>query len=79
MDARKNLAVEPSGPAAALGIAPGDVIVNVDNRDANDCDMVTLHEILTREPGTKIPLRLRRTTQDFDIALELQSRLTSRR
>jgi hypothetical protein len=71
--------VEPSGPGASAGLIAGDVIVRVDNRDANDCDMVALHEILTRQPGSRIPLRLRRATQNFDVALELQSRFSSRR
>src|SRR5581483_891655 len=72
-------AVEPSGPAAGSGIAPGDVIVAVEGRNATDCDMVSLHEIMTHEPGATVSLRLRRSDQTFDTAIRLQSRLVSRR
>jgi hypothetical protein len=67
--------VEPVGPAAALGVAPGDVVMSVAGRDAHQHDMVSLHEVLTREPGTLVPLKLSRKGQTFEVAVQLESRL----
>lgn len=72
-------AVEPAGPAAALGIVPGDVIMTVAGRDANEHDMVSLHEALTREPGVSVALKLNRNGQTYDVAVQLESRLGVRR
>jgi predicted metalloprotease with PDZ domain len=68
-------AVEPAGPAAALGIAPGDVIMALEGRDAHEHDMVSLHEVLTREAGASVPMKLNRNGQTFEVAVQLESRL----
>jgi hypothetical protein len=67
--------VERGGPGAVQRIQPGDVILSVDGRDANSCDMVALHETLTREPGAKVAMQLRRSGQAFNANVELKSRL----
>ena len=72
-------AVEPAGPAATLGIVPGDVIVAVDGCDAREHDMVSLHEALTREPGASVPLKLNRNGWEYEVAVQLQSRLLTYR
>ena len=68
-------AVERGGPGALQRVQPGDVILSVDGRDAKACDMVALHEVLTREPGTTVAIQLRRSGHSFNANVELQSRL----
>jgi hypothetical protein len=72
-------AVEPTGPAATLGIVPGDVIMTVAGRDAREHDMVSLHEVLTWEPGAPVAMKLSRNGQQYEVALQLESRLALRR
>jgi hypothetical protein len=71
--------VERGGPGAAQALQSGDVILTVEGRKATECDMASLHEILTRQAGARVPLQLRRNSQPFSVTLELQNRQLMRR
>jgi S1-C subfamily serine protease len=65
--------VEPGSPAAAAGIAPGDVITSFEEQPIED--PATLVLLLTRTPiGTEVPLTIRRDDKDQTITVRVGRR-----
>jgi len=56
-------AVLPSSPAQKAGLAPGDVILEVDGRDARE------EGALRMRPGVRYALRIRRGDAEREVAL----------
>jgi Aspartyl protease/PDZ domain len=66
--------VDPQGPASKLGIAPEDVIVRINEQNANDYDLFALGRLLTSQVGSKVSLTIRRKKKEFDVTLILAER-----
>jgi S1-C subfamily serine protease len=56
-------AVLPGSPAQKAGLAPGDVILEVDGRDARE------EGALRMRPGVRYALRIRRGDAEKEVAL----------
>jgi hypothetical protein len=70
--------VEPDTPAAKSGLRVGDVIEALDGRswDVPGADLRFKAEVMSRRPGDKVTLRIRRRgeAQPVDVELELAER-----
>jgi hypothetical protein len=62
------------GPGAEIGLKPQDVLVRVNGKDAAEYDHFALREVLTSEPGRRIPLTIRRGQREFDAELVLSEK-----
>lgn len=65
-------AVHPTGPAAAAGIQPGDVIRAVAGREVADAGALKFR-LATGALGTTIPITVVRDGEPFDVELALQT------
>ncbi len=58
-------------PAAKAGVRPGDVIVTVNEVDADGLSVFDIEDRLGGKPGTPVPLRLKRAGQDEPLDLTI--------
>jgi serine protease Do len=65
--------VTPGGPAAVAGLKPGDAILKVDGRDAEDAETVT-RAVTRKRPGDRITLELFRRGQRLSLEVTLVAR-----
>jgi S1-C subfamily serine protease len=63
-------AVDPSSPAAGAGIAPGDLIVAVDNRSVRTMEDLQA-AVALRAPGRTVSVSLRRGTRRWTVSVAL--------
>jgi hypothetical protein len=62
--------VIPKGPAALAGIQPGDLILTIQGKPANQVQKL-IQEIQTLPPGTQLPIELLRSGQKLTLTLTL--------
>lgn len=65
--------VTPGGPAAMAGLKPGDAILKVDGRDAENAETVT-RAVTRKRPGDQITLELFRRGQRLSLEVTLVAR-----
>ncbi|MBJ7409440.1 MAG: trypsin-like peptidase domain-containing protein [Phenylobacterium sp.] len=65
--------VTPGGPAAVAGLKPGDAILKVDGRDAENAETVT-RAVTRKRPGDQITLELFRRGQRLSLEVTLVAR-----
>ncbi|MCE8002600.1 Do family serine endopeptidase [Billgrantia ethanolica] len=65
--------VVPEGPAAAAGLRPGDVLLEVDGRPILDA-RAAMSDIAAIQPGATLPLTLVRSGETFTVDLEVGER-----
>jgi S1-C subfamily serine protease len=65
--------VQRSGPAAAAGLQPGDVIVGLDG-DAAGSAIEIMNAIAARRPGEQIQLQIARGSQQLALRIEVVER-----
>ena len=63
--------IRKTGAAAAAGIKAGDVLVQINGKDALEYDPFTLRQLLTSEGGTKVPITIRRGRRTIELELTL--------
>lgn len=65
--------VEPNGPAAAAGIAAGDVLTAVEGQDIASLDIDQIKNMVKGQEGTTVKLRLLRDEQPYEVQVERKS------
>lgn len=65
------IAVKKDGPGDAAGVAPRDVLVRINGRDATQYDHFALRELLTSEGGKRVPITIRRMGRQIDMEVVL--------
>ena len=68
-------AVKPGGPGESAGVKPGDEVLILGDEDASKVNMFRVRQVLTSEPGTSVPMTVRRGGQDIRVSLLLKDRL----
>jgi S1-C subfamily serine protease len=61
----------PKGPALTIGLEPGDVITNINNKDISGMEELR-REIMKQRVGSAIELKINRKNDIFDAKLELR-------
>ncbi len=65
------LAVYPEGPAAGVGVRPGDRFVHIEGFQARDMRIADAVERMRGEPGTVVHVGIRREGVDEDVQLSI--------
>jgi serine protease DegS len=65
--------VQRSGPAAAAGLQPGDVIVGLDGDPAGNAIEI-MNAIAERRPGQQVKLHIDRAGRQLSLQVEVQER-----
>jgi C-terminal processing protease CtpA/Prc len=61
------------GPAATVGVQPGDVLLQIDETLARDYDPFALRELLTSRGGRTVALAVRRGERQINFELVLDN------
>ncbi len=67
--------VEEDSPAAAAGLRPGDIVLELDGRTAPDLTLWELQEMLQINPGRRVPMVVRRGGETLRLELVLRRRV----
>jgi serine protease DegQ len=65
--------VQKGGPAERAGVKPGDVLLAVNGKPVADPQGM-LSVVAALQPGTKVPLKLRREARDLELEVEIAKR-----
>jgi Do/DeqQ family serine protease len=65
--------VQKGGPAERAGVKPGDVLLAVNGKAVADPQGM-LNVVAALQPGTKVPLKLRREARDVEVEVEIEKR-----
>ena len=64
-------AVMKDGPAAAAGIKPKDVMLQIDGKNVADLDFLSIRQLLTSHVGRRVRISIRRGKIDKDVTVIL--------
>ena len=68
---------ERDGPAATMGIRPGDYLVSVNGQQVEDKSILEVENLLIGAPGSKIKVEIFRSTMSEPLKLELALKIPS--
>lgn len=68
---------EQDGPAAQVGIRPGDYLISVNGQIVEDKSILEAESYLLGEPGTKVQLEIFRSSRSNPLEIELTLRVPS--
>jgi Do/DeqQ family serine protease len=68
--------VQKGGPAERAGVKPGDVLLAVNGKAVADPQGM-LNVVAALQPGSKVPLKLRREARDLELEVEIAKRPTA--
>ena len=67
--------VVPSSPAATAGVKPGDLIMAINGKPCNNCDVATISRMIVGQAGSQIDMEIERAGRRFRVSMKREAKV----